>query len=522
MQRALVKTFALFAFCFLRLDVCGQEQVNCTPHGSGFRCRIDAPNVKQRVSEYKAIRFQPGDRVSLNGGGCVQTGGSGRTWKRYVNPQGPNSDRLYHGLVQIPGAMPDLRRLSDVIGQTLVVPAAVVDPSQLYLRLGYEDDSYGDNGYWGHDDGTGNQCKNVGNAFVELTVDRGGIPPTPTPTPLTCLTPAGTPTSDDDADGIADACEQALAEKFAPIIYHSSDESNYPTNVDTFLRNTSLWFYDDDCTPDMKEPVQAAPAQAQLLTHSRQGGCGSIDTVFSNGTRSDRKQRTFFLVDVPEPVRVGSTNSSDWTTYFHAYRNDTGGVTIQYWRFYAFNDAVNNHGGDWEGFHLVLDAGLRPARVDFLGHTTIDPVQPEGVQWEGDHPRIYSEGGGHASRPSGAGIQARGCPIVVGCSINPDDPRTFVRQETWPGGEVKWFDGRVGRAGALVNVGEKLSPLNGQVFIQYSGIWGSPGVLYGTSGYWGPAFNETGMGGDGFIRAWCSGMTSPSRAQECFPSGRSR
>lgn len=351
---------------------------------------------------------------------------------------------------------------------------------------------------------------------------RGTPAPSPTATPLTCLMPSGTPASDDDGDGISDACVQALAEKFAPIIYHSSDESNYPTNVDIFLRNTSLWFYDDDCTPDLREFFQAAPTQAQLLTHSRQGGCGSTDTVFSNGTRSDRKQRTFFLEDVPEPIRAGSMNSSDWTTYCHVYRNDGGGVTIQYWRFYSFNDALNNHGGDWEGFHLVLDAGLRPARVDFLGHTKIDSVQPDGIQWEGDHPRIYSEGGGHASHPSGAGILARGCPIITGCSVNPDNPRTFVRQETWPNGEVKWFDGRTGRTGALVNIGEKLRPLNGQVFVQYSGIWGSPGVLFGTSGYWGPAFNETEMGGDGFIKAWCARMVSPTRAQECFPSARSR
>ncbi|HVF42007.1 MAG TPA: hypothetical protein VM936_03295 [Pyrinomonadaceae bacterium] len=515
MQRTLLKNVALLVFCLLPLHVRAQERVSCTASGPGFRCRIDAPNVKQRVSEYRTIRFRPGDHVRLNGGGCAQTGGSGRTWKRYVNPQGPNSDRLYHGLVQIPGAMPDLRRLADLIGQTLVVPAGT-DASQLFLRLGYEDDGYGDNGYWGHDDGTGDQCKNVGNAFVELTVERG------LPTPLACQTPAGTSAPDGDGDGIADACEQALAEEFAPVIYHSSDESNYPTNVDLFLRNTSLWFYDDDCTPDLKEPVRGAPTQQQLLTGSRQGGCGSTDTVFSNGTRSQEKQRTFFLADVPEQFRVGSLNSSDWTTYFHAYRNEAGGVTVQYWRFYAYNDAVNNHGGDWEGFHLVLDAGLRPAHVDFLGHTTIAPVQPSGVQWEGDHPRIFSEGGGHASRPSGAGIQARGCPARDGCFVNPDKPFTFVRQETWPGGEVKWFDGRVGRTGALVNLGEKLRPLNGQVFIQYSGIWGSPGTFFGTSGYWGPAFNETEMGADGFIKAWCSGMTSPTRARECFPSARSR
>ncbi|HMJ86849.1 MAG TPA: hypothetical protein VK504_26910, partial [Vicinamibacterales bacterium] len=75
--------------------------------------------------------------------------------------------------------------------------------------------------------------------------------------------------------------------------------------------------------------------------------------------------------------------------------------------------------------------------------------------------------------------------------------------------------------GPLVNVGEKLAPLNGQVFIQYSGIWGSPGTFFGTSGYWGPAFNETGMGAGRFMTAWCDGM-SPAPYYECHPNAASR
>jgi hypothetical protein len=347
--------------------------------------------------------------------------------------------------------------------------------------------------------------------------------PSPMPSPLNCLTSTAEASgADDDVDGIVDACEQLLAEKFAPIVYHSSDESNYPTNVDRFLKNTALWFYDDNCTPDLKLRLITNPSQAQLLGQIHQGGCGSSDTMFSNGTRSNRKQRTFFLHDVAKEFRIGSLDSAEWTTYLHSYKNGLGGVTIQYWRFYAFNDAINNHGGDWEGLHVVLDSNLAVSRLDLLGHTSIESVQPGNVVWEGNHPRIFSEGGGHSSRASGSGIQARGCPGITACSIDPGNPRTFVRQETWPGGDVKWFDGKVGKAGALLNLGEKLHPLNNQVFIQYSGIWGSPGTLFGTSGYWGPAFNETEIGSDNFIKAWCAGMTSSTRDQECYPSARSR
>ena len=47
--------------------------------------------------------------------------------------------------------------------------------------------------------------------------------------------------------------------------------------------------------------------------------------------------------------------------------------------------------------------------------------------------------------------------------------------------------------------------MNGQVFLQYSGIWGSPGFLFESSGYWNLAFNETAMHGD-FITAWCAAL----------------
>jgi hypothetical protein len=106
--------------------------------------------------------------------------------------------------------------------------------------------------------------------------------------------------------------------------------------------------------------------------------------------------------------------------------------------------------------------------------------------------------------------------------------KRLTRQETWNGGQVIWWDGTpVGASGGLLNVGEKSRPRNGQMFVQYSGLWGSPGKLFITSGYWGPAFNETGATcesgekafkrsagcsvdaarcGRIFHKAWCDGM----------------
>ncbi len=321
---------------------------------------------------------------------------------------------------------------------------------------------------------------------------------------------------DDDHDGIADDCEDVLAQRFAPIVIHSSDESNLPTNVDDFLSETSLGFYDDSCEAAKQIVIARAPTEADLVRRTLTSPCGGA-RVSSDGSRSTSKHKTFFLADVPDRDRRGSGDSRRWTTYVHAYPNDLGGVTLQYWRFYAYNDAINDHGGDWEGIHVVLDHHDAVAHVRLLEHSGMPELQPRELQWEGTHVLVYSEGGGHASRARGDGIVARGCAVEP-CFVTLDDRATYVWQETWRGGHVGWPDGSVTEAGRLLDIGEKSAPLHGQTFLKYSGLWGSPGEFFITSGYWGPAYNETNMGADGFTASWCAGMAGTlDRKRECWP-----
>src|ERR1035437_130710 len=160
----------------------GDQAITCKPNGSSQTiCRIDEPNVKQLSTDYRQVAFHAGDTVTVSAGGCVQTGGSGATWKRYVNPSGSNSNRMYWGTISIPGATQGVVRVSDVVGRKLTVPSGIAD-ANLFLRLGYIDDGYGDNGYYSHDDGTENQCKGSVNAFVVLTINH----PAGTTTTSTC------------------------------------------------------------------------------------------------------------------------------------------------------------------------------------------------------------------------------------------------------------------------------------------------------------------------------------------------
>ena len=304
--------------------------------------------------------------------------------------------------------------------------------------------------------------------------------------------------------------EQAV--RLAPIVYMDGGEPNLPTNVDWFLARTALSFCDGSGGALRLERVLASPSQTDLLGQVRT--TATHVAVRSDGTRSDRKRCTFYLEDLPPDQRIGSRNPSDWTTYVHAYPNVLGGTTLQYWRFHAYNTGfgikppfplppgieIGFHGGDWEGASIDLDASGNPRTVHFLGHTGIEDVPWNEVQKEDGRPVVYCERGGHASKPRGdqGGIRWETHGEANGARVS------LPGSGPVPGGR-------------LLDVGSKTSPLNGQAFIQYSGLWGSPSGFpllgsdpyYWSSGYWGPAFNETAMAGDGFVTAWGKGAADP-------------
>ena len=325
-------------------------------------------------------------------------------------------------------------------------------------------------------------------------------------------------TSEDglDRDGLRDELEQTLAERYAPIVLHEPDEPNFPIDAETYLRDSELWYFDNACSPKAR-PV--APPHAVISALEVQS-CGFPTTrIRSFATFSLQKDRTFFLRPRNENLYCGTTDTRRWITYYHAYRSRSG-VTLQYWRFFAYNSSyfiglrmpVGNHEGDWEAIHVVLGPSpdYAPEFVRFLGHSSIDSLPSTAIVWQGSHPVILSAKGGHTSMPASKADLTSGRMIL---------------QETWTGGMVRWPSGRAATpAGPLLNLGEKTSPKKGMEFLLYSGLWGrrETGWLgQHNSGYWGPAYNETGRQRNGFVTAWCEGILDSSKrvgeVRECYP-----
>jgi len=210
-------------------------------------------------------------------------------------------------------------------------------------------------------------------------------------------------------------------------------------------------------------------------------------TYASDTTYDRERKKGFYLEDVANEHNKGSRDPSGRTTYYQIYGTAGGGYVIQYWFFYAFNDAnalfgLGKHGGDWEQIHVVLNSAGNPVRVRFFGHDgnngIVEKVWAEVAKEEGTHPKMYVQKGDHPSLPSG--------------------PENGTKHKTW-------------EAGNFVNLGSKLRPNTGMYFLRYSGMWGTPGDSYPilgkiNSGYWAPSYNETGKSNsdDPFFPAWCA------------------
>jgi hypothetical protein len=289
-------------------------------------------------------------------------------------------------------------------------------------------------------------------------------------------------------------------------------EPNLPTSVDWFLPKTTLSVHDVGCSP---QDVSFGNATVSLLQNSvYTSPCGGR-IIRASGTRSASRDHTFVLSDVSDGEKLGSKATYDWPIYLHAFKNMLGGWTIQYWCFYAFNTGktvfgveIGYHGGDWEMCQVDTDSNGNPKSVAVTGHQHIESAPWSSVAvTDVSHPIVYAERGGHEMH------------------LNPNGPPPYIRRGTWPNstvfGVLLGSDAKTYPAGPMVDLGSRLHPL--AAFVRYSGLWGSLGQTPWSSGYWGPAFNETDMPPDSLLLAWCFNMKDAKSVQEngrgeCYPN----
>jgi hypothetical protein len=204
---------------------------------------------------------------------------------------------------------------------------------------------------------------------------------------------------------------------------------------------------------------------------------------------SKQKEERFFLQPPNDSTHLGAPSSA-WRAYVHVRPSKLvqGGVDIQYWLFYPYNNSPDpkiaqdkfNHEEDWEGVTITLTPEKKFhsmfCSAHHGGNRYFDkPVNSEVFFVNQTHVIVYSAAGSHANYPKAGTWPFSGIFKDYAYDGGP-------KWQTWTN---------------LVNVGEKAYPLNGQTFILYGGRWGEVGSrllrefgFQDTSGPTGPAFKE--------------------------------
>lgn len=256
-----------------------------------------------------------------------------------------------------------------------------------------------------------------------LPVDPGYRPVT-APTAATAAPPAE----------LSPAQQQALAVRYAPVLYFHPDEKNFLQDPNTFLEQSSLRE-----ERDFRGDKELYPEGAVLPE--------SLANIGPENATADGQK--FLDHSDSDTARAGDLPNSR-----NLYQFDTDGETssITYFLFYSYNDGppggvgeAQNHEGDWERVTVQLDANLQPTEVRYSAHEGSNTTRAwSDVHTEDGRPVVYVGKGSHASYAE-PGTWDTDLPGVH--DFSSDDgvrfdlggqPAVDVTTQSWYGSHVLW------------------------------------------------------------------------------------
>ncbi|KAB2108148.1 hypothetical protein AG0111_0g3933 [Alternaria gaisen] len=178
--------------------------------------------------------------------------------------------------------------------------------------------------------------------------------------------------------------------KYAPIVYLHSEDTYFPTDIQTFLDNT---------TPRVN--FNEVPGPSKPLTTSNLDQMGSDVWLTSN----DDVTKDPTWIKGTKPNGQGKTEGATTAAIIVNDKGD-GNVDAFYMYFYAYNYGGNvlgwsqlnfgNHVGDWEHVMVRFQNGS-PQAIWYSQHANGQAFRYNTVEKSGDRPIAYSAKGSHAN-----------------------------------------------------------------------------------------------------------------------------
>jgi hypothetical protein len=313
--------------------------------------------------------------------------------------------------------------------------------------------------------------------------------------------------ADTDQDSIPDGLERGMLDKFRPYYRFSLDggpDPYHPTDADWFVRNSAL----------LNSPAvgtgsdQLVPRSVLALHPERALGVFTQSWGYSDRRKQRNGNTTPYRLDI---AQYGLKGEADWNKiksravglYGHVSRLSEGRVKIEYWQFFAYNDAPTDdfrHEGDWETVQLHVEAdgsairtiihevhgkrivfNLAGARVADLGggfreYTGSGPNRPHRASFS-----LWVEG------PAGIGWAQENLVRVFCVQARCTHPVVHIEHSghafwpaeywSWPGARRHGGDGESYLVAAPPNLGE-INAANravpgADIIVHFNGDWGA-------------------------------------------------
>jgi len=280
--------------------------------------------------------------------------------------------------------------------------------------------------------------------------------------------------------GVDSILDETLARKYAPVLYFHPDELFRPQSVEVLVNSARLraqrrFWFDVNVLLDV--------TIADFLDY--QDRDFFLDAWYGSEGISEYKNYTYHR-EIYRDKLGPDAGGPPILAYAHVSRNvDSGGLTIQYWLFYYFNDWFNKHEGDWEMLEVILDSNQQPAWVVLSQHHSGARRAWSTVQVEqGSHPAVYVGLGSHANYfwgdevyPNGmtvgkqrvevmdrTGVSGRVIPEI---ELIPDPDQVQSRPDLWTGSEWVLFGGHWGEIAQVADFSGPYGPaFKGEIWEQ--------------------------------------------------------